>query len=122
MAHFAELDTNNVVLRVVVVHNNELLDENGIEQEAKGVAFCESLFGGKWVQTSYNSAIRKNFAGEGFMYDADKDAFIPPKPFNSWLLVDDTCTWEAPTTYPDDGGVYTWDEPTTSWVGISDNE
>ena len=122
MAHFAELDTDNTVLRVIVVNNNELLDENGIEQEAKGIAFCESLFGGKWVQTSYNATMRKNYAGKGFMYDADKDAFIPPKPFNSWLLNENTCRWEAPVPIPEDGKQYVWDEPTTSWVEISDNE
>ena len=77
MAHFAELDNNNIVQRVIVVNNNELL-ENGIESESKGIAFCKSLFGGSWIQTSYNSTFRKNYAGIGFIYDAIKDAFIPP--------------------------------------------
>jgi hypothetical protein len=78
MAHFAELDDNNIVQRVIVVHNNELLD-NGTESEAKGIAFCKSLFGGNWIQTSYNATFRKNYAAAGFIYDAIKDAFIPPE-------------------------------------------
>ena len=121
MAHFAEIGLNNVVLRVIVVHNNELLDENGVEQEAKGAEFCRSLFGGTWVQTSYNARIRKNYAGEGFTYDSTRDAFIPPKPFASWLLNGDTCQWEAPVPYPTDVGTpeapkrYVWNEETQQW-------
>lgn len=115
MAHFAQLDENNVVTQVIVVHNNELMD-NGQESEAKGVAFCQSLFGGNWKQTSYNGNIRKNYAGIGYVYDSGRDAFIPPKPFNSWLLNETTCLWEAPVPYPKDGKRYTWDEPTLSWV------
>ena len=95
MAHFAELDKNNVVKRVVVVHNNELLD-NGVESESKGIAFCESLFGGKWVQTSYNKNFRYNYAGEGYLYDEVKDAFIAPKPDNATGFNDETCTWIVP--------------------------
>lgn len=115
MAHFAQLDENNVVTQVIVVHNNELMD-NGQESEAKGVAFCQSLFGGNWKQTSYNGNIRKNYAGIGYTYDSGRDAFIPPKPFNSWLLNETICLWEAPVPYPKDGKRYTWDEPTLSWV------
>jgi hypothetical protein len=92
MAHFAELDDNNTVTQVIVVHNNELL-EDGIESEAKGIAFCQSLFGGTWVQTSYNGNMRKNYAGIGMTYDADRDAFILPKPYDSWILDEDTCRW-----------------------------
>lgn len=117
MAHFAELDTNNVVLRVIVVHNNELMD-NGQESEAKGIAFCQSLFGGNWIQTSYNANIRKNYAGIGYTYDPTRDAFIPPKPFASWLLNEDTCQWQAPVPYPTDGKRYSWDESTLSWKEI----
>lgn len=117
MAHFAELDANNIVLRVVVVHNNELMD-NGVESEAKGIAFCQSLFGGNWAQTSYNATIRKNYAGIGYTYDAQRDAFIPPKPFASWLLNEDTCQWHAPVPYPTDGKRYSWDESTLSWKEI----
>ena len=95
MAHFAELDATNTVTQVIVVHNNELLD-NGIESEAKGIAFCQSLFGGNWVQTSYNASIRKNYAGIGCTYDPVRDAFIPPKPEEgNWVLNEDTCRWEA---------------------------
>ena len=115
MAHFAKLDENNLVTQVIVVHNNELLD-NGVESEAKGIAFCQSLFGGNWKQTSYNSTMRKNFAGIGYTYDQSKDAFIPPKPFNSWLLNETTCNWEPPVAYPNDGKLYIWDENITNWV------
>ena len=114
MAHFAKLDENNVVTQVIVVHNNELMD-NGQESEAKGVAFCQSLFGGNWKQTSYNGKIRKNYAGIGYTYDPDRDAFISPKPFNSWLLNETTCQWESPNPYPTDGKRYYWDETTSSW-------
>ncbi len=118
MAHFAQLDENNVVLQVIVVHNNELLD-NGVESEAKGIAFCESLFPGtNWAQTSYNANIRKNYAGIGFTYDAQRDAFIPPQPYPSWVLNETTCQWEAPVPYPQDGKRYVWDEATVSWVEV----
>lgn len=116
MAHFAKLGSNNEVLEVIVVHNNELLDENGVEQEQLGIDFCQTLFGGTWVQTSYNNNARKNFAARGYSYDSGRDAFIPPKPYASWILNEDTCLWESPTPYPTDGEVYTWDEDTTSWV------
>ncbi len=115
MAHFAEIGLDNVVERVIVVHNNELLDSEGAEQESLGADFCRTLFGGTWVQTSYNGNIRKNFAGAGFTYDTGRDAFIPPKPFPSWTLVEETCLWQAPTAYPDDGKSYTWNEETQSW-------
>lgn len=115
MAHFAEIGLDNVVERVIVVHNNELLDSEGVEQESLGAEFCRTLFGGTWVQTSYNGNIRKNFAGKGFTYDTSRDAFIPPKPFPSWTLVEETCLWQAPTAYPDDGNSYTWNEETQSW-------
>jgi hypothetical protein len=118
MAHFAQLDENNVVTQVIVVNNNELLDENGVEQESKGIAFCQSLLGGNWKQTSYNSNIRKNYAGIGFTYDEGRDAFIAPKPYNSWSLNEDICIWEAPVSMPIDGKMYRWDEDTTSWVEI----
>jgi hypothetical protein len=118
MAHFAQLDENNVVLQVIVVHNNELLD-NGVESEAKGIAFCQTLFPGtSWKQTSYNANIRKNYAGVGFTYDAQRDAFIPPKPFPSWVLNETTCQWGAPLPYPQDGKQYVWGEATVSWVEV----
>jgi hypothetical protein len=120
MAHFAQLDENNVVTQVIVVNNNELLDENGIEQESKGIAFCQALFGGNWKQTSYNGNTRKNYAGIGYTYDDSRNAFIPPKPYNSWLLNEDTCQWEAPVSYPDDGNKYEWNEETISWTLIGE--
>ncbi len=121
MAHFAQLDEAGVVTQVIVVHNNELLDENGVESEAKGVSFCQSLFGAdsRWKQTSYNGNIRKNYAGIGFTYDAARDAFIPEKPYPSWVLNEDTCLWGAPVAYPTDGKLYRWDEPTLSWIEVA---
>lgn len=114
MAHFAELDSNNVVLRVVVVNNAELLDGDGVEQESLGAAFCQDLFGGTWKQTSYNGNTRKNFAGIGYTYDSGRDAFIAPQPYASWVLNETTCRWEAPVARPTDGR-YVWNEETTSW-------
>jgi hypothetical protein len=116
MAHFAEIDPAGVVIRVVVIHNDELLDDAGLESEAKGAAFCRALFGGTWVQTSYNATRRKNFAGEGYAFDSQRDAFIPPKPFPSWVLDEDTCRWQAPVPYPSEGGLFAWNEATQDWV------
>jgi len=95
MAHFAELDENNIVIRVIVVHNNELLDENGNELEQKGIDFCTDLFDGVWVQTSYNATIRKNYAAIGYTYDATRDAFIPPKCHEEATLNEATCQWNC---------------------------
>jgi len=94
MAHFAQLDETNIVTQVIVVNNNELLD-NGVESEAKGIAFCQSLLGGNWVQTSYNETIRKNYAGIGYIYDPVRDAFIAPKAncHNEETLDEETCRW-----------------------------
>lgn len=116
MAHFAELDENNVVLRVIVVHNNELLNADGVEQEALGQAFCTNLLGGNWKQTSYNGTFRKNFAGVGFTYDTGLDAFIFKSPCPSWVLNFDTCQWEPPAPFPSDGKPYVWDENALGWV------
>ena len=114
MAHFAELDENNVVTKVIVVHNNELMDGE-TESEAKGVEFCSTLFGHtNWVQTSYNSNIRKQFAGIGYTYDADKDIFVAPQPYPSWSL-DDNSDWQAPTPMPEDDNLYNWNEETQNW-------
>jgi hypothetical protein len=121
MAHFAELDANNVVLRVIVVGNKDTADAAGVEKEHIGAAFCERLFGGTWKQTSYNGNKRKNYAGIGYSYDAGRDAFIPPKPYNSWVLDEQTCLWKAPVDMPADAGTgeppkrYSWDEATVSW-------
>ena len=118
MAHFAQLDDAGTVLQVIVVHNNELL-ENGVESEAKGVEFCQSLFGGNWKQTSYNGNIRKNYASIGYKYDSVRDAFIAPKPYPSWVLDEATCVWQAPIPMPTDGGVYRWDEEALLWINIT---
>ena len=119
MAHFAELDSNNVVLRVIVVANKDTADANGNEAESIGVAFCQKLFGGNWKQTSYNGNFRKNYAGIGYTYNADIDAFVPPKLYPSWVLNNNTAQWEAPVPMPNDGKMYGWDEATQSWVEAS---
>jgi hypothetical protein len=116
MAHFAQLDSNNVVTQVIVVGNKDTADANGVEKEHIGAAFCERLFGGNWKQTSYNGSVRKNYAGVGFTYNAGLDAFVPPKPYASWVLNNDTAQWDAPTPMPTDDKKYSWDEATTSWV------
>lgn len=120
MAHFAQLDKDNTVTQVIVVHNNELLDEDHQESEAQGIAFCQSLFGSDtvWRQTSYNGSIRKNYAGVGYIYDANLDAFIPPKPYPSWTLNQDICQWQPPVPYPADGKQYIWNESTISWTSL----
>jgi len=120
MAHFAQLNEENLVTQVIVVANQDTADQDGVENEAVGIAFCTNLLGGKWVQTSYNANIRKNYAGVGYKYDATLDAFIPPQPFASWTLNEETAQWEAPTPYPDDEKRYTWDEETTSWVEVTE--
>lgn len=116
MAHFAELDQNNVVLRVIVVANADTSDAFGVEKEHIGAAFCERLLGGNWKQTSYHGSFRKNFAGIGYIYDEALDAFVPPKPYPSWTIDPNTATWVAPVAKPQDGKHYTWDEATLSWV------
>ena len=106
MAHWAEVDENNLVLRVIVGDND---DPNADE----GYQWILDNLGGTWLKTSYNRNIRKNFAQIGFYYDSELDAFISPKPYNSWLLNEDTCQWEPPTPMPE--GNYTWDEESVSW-------
>lgn len=113
MAHFAEIDESNEVLRVIVVNNSDCL-KDGVEDEEKGAAFCCNLLGGAWIQTSYNSRIRKHYAGIGYTYDAARDAFIPPRPYASWTLGDD-CNWQAPIPMPADNKRYWWDEENLSW-------
>jgi hypothetical protein len=125
MAHFAKINENNIVIEVLAIDNNNAPDE------ITGIAFIESLgFTGNWKQTSYNTrgninlnngiAFRKNYAGVGFTYDEQRDAFIPPSPFPSWVLDEDTCLWQAPTTRPKatETTVWKWDEPSVSWVEI----
>jgi len=120
MATFAKIGLNSKVIEVLSVHNNELLDSNGVEQEVNGIDFLTKLTGWSiWVQTSYNNNFRKNHAGIGYTYDEDRDAFIPKKPFNSWILNEDTCLWEAPVAMPttelEDNQYYSWNEQTLSW-------
>ena len=112
MAHFAKLGVGNIVERVEVVHNDIATTEQA------GVDFLKELYKepyAVWKQTSYNNNIRKNYAGIGYTYDQTRDAFIPPKPFNSWTLNEDTCRWEAPVAYPNDGQNYKWNENNQSW-------
>ena len=118
MAHFAELDENNKVLRVIVVNNEELID-NGVESESKGIAFCEKLFGGSWKQTSYNASFRKHFAGIDFIYDEKRDIFIEPQPFASWTKNPDTYIWEPPVPFPNDGKFYRWNEAELKWDEVT---
>ena len=111
MAHFAKLGVGNKILTVEVVSNDIAINEQA------GVDFLNNLHGTNdvWKQTSYNGNIRKNFAGIGYKYDQTRDAFIAPKPFNSWILNEDTCQWEAPVAYPDDDNRYTWNETNLNW-------
>jgi hypothetical protein len=106
MAHFAEIDENNIVIRVLVTDNNSTNE---------GYDWLIETFGGRWFKTSYNATIRKHFAGIGYAYDETLDAFIPPKPFESWILNNDTCNWEPPTQYPADGLTYFWNEDNIGW-------
>ena len=105
MSHWAEIDENNIVLRVLVGNNSE---------PDEGEAFMNSL-GGTWVKTSYNGNIRKNYAGIGYTYDEGRDAFIPPKPFSKWVLNEDTCNWEAPVAYPEGEDRYIWNDNKGEW-------
>ena len=116
MAHYAKIGTGNIVLNVEVV-NNAVLMKDGVENEQQGIEFLQNLYNTKdlYIQTSYNHNFRKNYAGIGYTYDQTRDAFIPPQPYPSWLLDEDTCQWNAPIPYPDDGKMYLWDENTTSW-------
>ena len=115
MAHFAQIDDNNIVVQVIVVANEELMLD-GVENETKGILFCKSLFGEdtRWVQTSYNGNKRKNYAGIGYTYDPVNDHFFAPQPYPSWIL-DADARWQAPTPYPTDGKFYTWNESTLTW-------
>jgi hypothetical protein len=126
MASFAKIGLNNKVIEVLSVHNNVLKDSNGVEQEVNGIDFLTKLTGWAiWKQTSYNThggvhssggiPLRKNHASIGMIYDEDRDAFVPPKPFNSWILNEDTCRWEAPTPMPTDGKRYNWNETNLTW-------
>ena len=126
MASFAKIGLNNKVIEVLSISNEVLKDSNGIEQEVIGIDFLTKLTGWAiWKQTSYNThggvhnnngtPLRKNHAGIGYIYDEDRDAFIPKKPFDSWILNEDTCLWEPPVAKPQDGSMYSWNELTLSW-------
>jgi len=126
MASFAKIGLNNKVIEVLSVVNEVLHDSNGVEQENIGIDFLTKLTGWSiWKQTSYNTRggvhklsgtpFRKNHASIGMTYDEDRDAFIPPKPFNSWVLNEETCLWEAPVVKPNDGQIYSWNEETKQW-------
>ena len=128
MASFAKLNSENIVTTVVSVVNEVIKDSNGIEQERIGINFLNKLYNtnDNWKQTSYNThggihnnggtPFRKNHAGIGYTYDSQRDAFIPSKPYNSWVLNESTCNWEAPVAYPTDGQIYSWNEDTQSWT------
>lgn len=120
MAHFAEIDENNIVKRVIVVDDKDCLDQNGVESEKVGVDFCKNIFGGTWIKTSYNNKIRVNFAGAGYSYDSEKDVFIPPKPFEKYILNTKTYQWEPPIPYPDfdeenPNIFYVWNDNKGEW-------
>jgi hypothetical protein len=119
MAHFAQIDENNIVTQVIVVSDDDCAGGNYPESEVAGAYFCNKLLGGTWKQTSYNNNFRKRYAGVGYTFDADKDMFIAPQPYMSWTL-DDEGDWQPPEPYPDDGQEYVWDEDKTSWVLVED--
>ena len=120
MAHFAQLDQNNVVVQVIVVDDKNTQTEIGIESEEVGIAFCKQLFGEhtKWLQTSYSGSIRGAFAGVGYVYDSRTDTFLPPRPYLSWVFDNKTKQWAPPVSKPEGDGVYMWDESVTNWVEI----
>ena len=118
MAHFAELNSDNIVTRVLVL-DNDMITVDGTEVESQGVQILTDLHGGTWKQTSYNASFRKNFAAIGYEYDEDLDAFIPLKPYDSWVLNTSTCHWDAPVDHPDDGTMCEWDEENEQWINCT---
>ena len=121
MAYFAKLGTGNIVEQVISINNAVITDANGVEQEQLGNDFINKLYNTRdvWKQTSYNNNFRKNFAGIGYQYDQTRDAFIAPKPYQSWILNEDTCRWEAPVAMPttelEDNQYYSWNESIVNW-------
>jgi len=136
MAHFAQIDNNNIVTQVIVVADADTADAQGNHMESIGIAFCQRLIGGNWKQTSYNTLggvhtnggtpFRKNYAGLGYTYDAGRDAFIPPQPYASWVLNESSCLWNPPVAMPSDAGqgeppkMYNWNEETKAWDVVSE--
>jgi hypothetical protein len=118
MAHFAQLNENNIVTNVIAVHNNELLVE-GVESESKGIEFCQSLFGGNWIQTSYNARIRQRYAGVGFAYLPNKDIFIEPSQYNGWVIDEELEDWVPPFPKPDSGS-WVWNNETINWQELDE--
>ena len=119
MASFAKIGLNSKVIGVLSLHNDVLNDADGVEQEILGIDFLTKLTGWAiWKQTSYNGNIRKNHAGIGYEYDEARDAFIPPKPYPSWVLNEDSCVWEAPIAHPENGNIYKWDESNKEWSKV----
>jgi len=121
MAYFAKLGKGNIIENIISINNAVITDANGIEQEQLGNDFINKLYNTRdvWKQTSYNNNIRKNYAGVGYQYDQTRDAFIAPKPFNSWILNEDTCIWEAPVAIPtttlEENQYYSWNESIINW-------
>jgi hypothetical protein len=123
MAHYAFLDENNIVTQVITGVDEHIVQTDLDGSQVGGSSESWETWYGNFrgqvcKRTSYNNNYRKNYAGIGYTYDEDRDAFIPPKPFDSWLLDEDTCLWNAPVAYPTDEKFYTWDEDTISWVEI----
>lgn len=126
MAYFAKLDENNIVIQVISVSNAEILDANGNESEQIGIEWCRKWSGGheKWIQTSFNRRIRKNFASYNYKYDKERDAFIPKQPYQSWVLNEQTCNWESPIPMPEniEGHYWVWNESIIDWESIKKKE
>jgi hypothetical protein len=122
MAHFAEIDDDNTVLRVVVVDDDIIRDADGRHNELLGQQHCTRILGGDWIQTSYNATFRIRFAGVGYNYNEELNAFLTPRPFYSWLLNEETYNWEPPVEMPDDGNRYIWNEVIMEWQVIEGGE
>ena len=125
MANFAKLNSDNIVMAVHVVDNDDIKDSDGVEQESLGIAFLQEIHGWTdWKQTSYNAKFRKNYAGIGYKYDSTRDAFISPQPFSSWTLNETNCQWKSPVDFPtiDDNYYIEWDEANLRWAAVDNND
>jgi hypothetical protein len=122
MAHFAKIDENKIVQQVIVVTNEDCGNLEFPESETIGQSFINSIgLNGVWIQTSYNGNFRKNYAGMGYTYDESRNAFIPVKPYPSYILNEDTCQWDAPIPRPNDNKFYDWDEENLTWKELTTN-